>query len=505
MLVLGGVAALFIFEKNDAALFDTIVAGRTDIVEEVASTGRVKPTETIELSFESGGRIKSIAKSVGSNVSRGEVLLTLGNSELYAQKAQADARVAAAHSLLEELKQGVRPEELELKKVALQNAEEARSRSEAHVEDVLRDTYIKADDAVRNKADQLFSNPRTTDPVLTAVVQNNLFRNQIEQKRVNVEESLKRAEMAIHSSNSIVEKRAAVKKMLTDAEVLLDRIAFAINNEVSPNSAVSQMTIDMWRSDIAAARGSVSSAENSITGAEQNISSAEAALRLAKSDIVLAEAGTDKNRIRAQQANVEGAQAEVSGLLSQIEKSVVRAPISGVISKQERKVGESVSAFSPAVTIISAGEFEVETFVPEADISLVRVGLPVKITLDAYTSEDIFPAKVARIDPAETLIEGVATYKVVLVFNEKDERIRSGMTANSTIESDKRENVLALPLRAVITKEGKEFVRIAHGETYEEVPVTTGLRGSNGMVEITSGLKEGDEVVLFVKDESHSL
>lgn len=504
-IAIGVAAASFMFRKKDTALFETIVAARADIVAEVASTGRVQPTEIIELAFESGGRVKSVSKRVGSKVFPGEILLMLDASDLYAQKAQADASLRAAQAALAELTQGIRPEELEIKKVALENAERAFDHSLVQLLDAVRDAYMKADDAVRNRADELFSNPRTTDPVLTTIVQNNSLRGGIEQKRVQVEEALKRTESVINGTANPEEKSAEVKKMLVQVALFLDRLAFAINNDVTPNSAVSHVTIDTWRGDIAAARGSISGAQNNMTGAEQGMSAAVSVVHLAKSEIAYAEAGTDKNKIRAQEATIEGAEAQVSALIAKIEKTAVRTPIGGIISKQDVQVGEMISAFSPAVTIFSAAEFEIETFIPEADISFVRVGLPAHVTLDAYTSDDVFSAKVAKIDPAETLIEGVPTYKVTLVFLEKDERIRSGMTANITIESDKRESVLTVPMRAVVMKEGKEFVRVARDKTYEEVFVTTGLRGSNGMIEITGGIEEGDVIVTFVKDESDSL
>ena len=504
MAAVGLGISMLIFKKKGDMPFDTAVAGKTDIVLEVASTGRVQPTDTVEVAFEMGGRVKSVAKKVGNRVAPGETLLSLDNSELYAQKAQAQAQVKAAQALLSELKAGVRPEELQIKRTALENAERSLVRSQEQFADAMRDAYVKADDAVRNKADELFSNPRTNSPVFTSVVSNIGARGDIEQKRVMVEEALVSLADIVHGSDNAASK-AVSKKVLLQTGLFLDSVAFAINNDVSPNIAVSQGMIEGWRFDIASARAAVSAAVNNMTAAEQSMASAESAVRLAKSEIALAEAGTDEHKIRAQEANVESAEAQVDALAAQIEKTVVRSPISGVIAKQDVRVGESVSGFSPAVTIISDAQFEIETFVPEADIAFVRVGLPAEVTLDAYTPEDFFPAKVATIDPTETIIEGVATYKVTLLFVEKDERVRSGMTANITIESNKREDVLAVPLRAVISKDSKEYVRVVEGKTYREIAVTTGLHGSDGMVEIVRGITEGDMVVTFLKNESDQL
>ena len=132
---------------------------------------------------------------------------------------------------------------------------------------------------------------------------------------------------------------------------------------------------------------------------------------------------------------------------------------------------------------------------PEADIAKIKIGNTAEVTLDAYP-DVFFKATVTKIDPAETVIEGVATYKTTLQFSQNDSRIRSGMTANTDIEGEKREDVLVIPARAIKQKEGKKIVEILDGEVTRDVEIETGLRGSSGDIEVVSGLKEGDEIRL---------
>jgi multidrug efflux pump subunit AcrA (membrane-fusion protein) len=89
---------------------------------------------------------------------------------------------------------------------------------------------------------------------------------------------------------------------------------------------------------------------------------------------------------------------------------------------------------------------------------------------------------------------------VTLAFDKQDSRVRSGMTANIDILSARSDNVIAVPTRSVIRQsDGPTIVRIldATGKLVD-VPVTTGLRGSDGNTEITSGIHEGDNVVVFI-------
>ena len=137
---------------------------------------------------------------------------------------------------------------------------------------------------------------------------------------------------------------------------------------------------------------------------------------------------------------------------------------------------------------------------PETDIAKIEVGNKARLTLDAYGPDVVFRAQVITIDPAETIIEGVTTYKTTLEFDSEDERIRSSMTANLDILTDERQNVIAIPQRAVVTKNGEKLVRVVYDSVIEEIQVKTGLIGRNGLVEITDGLNEGDKVVTFVDE-----
>ena len=137
---------------------------------------------------------------------------------------------------------------------------------------------------------------------------------------------------------------------------------------------------------------------------------------------------------------------------------------------------------------------------PEADIAKVSVGNTSIVTLDAYGRDVVFEAKVVAIDPAETIVDGVATYKVTFQFIEDDERIKSGMTANIDITSDNRENVIAVPQRSIIRKNGDKFVRILDGNNVKEIKVETGLYGSDGNIEIIRGINEGDKVITFIEE-----
>ena len=75
------------------------------------------------------------------------------------------------------------------------------------------------------------------------------------------------------------------------------------------------------------------------------------------------------------------------------------------------------------------------------------------------------------------------------------------MTANINILTAYREDVVSVPQRAIITKNGDKIVRILEEEKIKEVKVKVGLRGSDGNTEIISGVNEGDKVIVFLKNQ----
>ena len=136
----------------------------------------------------------------------------------------------------------------------------------------------------------------------------------------------------------------------------------------------------------------------------------------------------------------------------------------------------------------------------EADIAKVQIGDPATTTLDAYGSDTFFPTKVIKIDPAETIIESVPTYKVTLAFaSTTDSRIKSGMTANLDILAGQANNVLSIPARSVYAIDTQKYVQLVtdpkNPKDTTQTAVETGMRGVDGYVQILSGLKEGDVVI----------
>lgn len=448
----------------------------------VSVTGKVKPAQDVNLSFEKGGRVVAVYRDVGDHVYAGEPLAAVSSADISAQLEGAKATVKVEQAKLDELKSGTRSEDIYVSQVDVDSA----------TSDVINDIkngYVNADDAIRNKVDQLMSNPKSTNPQLNFILSDSQLKSDIESGRLQMESMLiswNSSISKISTVGDVIPYSTEAKNNLKAVQLYLDKIALAVNG-LSASSALTQTTIDGYKSAIVLARTNTTTALSALTSASESLISS-------RSKLALKQAGSVPEKISAQEAALEVARANVSNFESQLAKTVIYSPISGIVTKQDSKIGEIASPSVALISVISDAQYEIEANVPEADISKINKGNKAEVTLDAYGSDVIFMATLSTINPAETIIDGVATYKTTLSFDKSDSRIKSGMTANTDIFGAKKENVLFVQGRAITTKDKIKTVKLIEGEETREVVVTTGLRGSNGDVEILSGLKEGDRI-----------
>lgn len=221
---------------------------------------------------------------------------------------------------------------------------------------------------------------------------------------------------------------------------------------------------------------------------------------VAEAQLSQLKAGTRAQDINLAQAQVSQAQASLELAKNQIDNNILKAPLDGTITKKNYEAGEQFSPAKPVFSLLGMNNFEIEVDVSEADITKVAINDQAEITLDAFGEDVKFAGLVNFIEPAETVIQDVIYYKVKINFDGKDKAVKSGMTANANITTARKDNVLIIPSRAIIEKNGSgKFARVLISEEVKEVPVTIGLRGDNGLVEVLSGLNAGDIAVTYIQ------
>lgn len=470
-------AAAYVATGKNGVIGTTLTVARATVMEQVSVTGTVTPAHTVDLGFAASGRIAGTYATVGQHVAAGTVLAETENGDLAAAVALKQAALAKAQAELASLLAGSTAAQVAVASTTLANATAALA-------DAVQSAYTTADDAVHNKVDQLFTNPRS-QPMLSFTITNALLATAVENDRATLEPVL--AAWAASLANGTSDIALAQKDLAQVSALLAD--ANAALNQAVPDQTTSAATLAGYATALAAARTNVNTAIAALTAAQS-------ALDAAEKNLSLVLAGPTPDAVAASRASVAAAAADEKSAEAALAKTRVLAPFDGVVTRMDAKVGEIVSPSASQISMQSDGLFEIDTYVPEVSISNIQVGDSATTTLDAYGPAVLFPAKVVAVDPAETVKDGVPTYKTTLSFLAADPRIRSGMTANVVIETGVLSDAIVIPSGAVGSRPAGSYVTIVANGATENRAVTTGATPSLGQVEITAGLESGDTILL---------
>jgi HlyD family secretion protein len=266
------------------------------------------------------------------------------------------------------------------------------------------------------------------------------------------------------------------------------------------------------------AAANVDEAASAYESAVADLHAAEAEVEVAREAVVAAAAGrsmADANLLYAQASEREQA-AELDQARIDLERTVISAPIDGVVIGREVDRGQTVAASLESPTLFTLArdlrEMEVEANVDEADIGRIRLGQRATFSVDAYPNRT-FAGVVIQIRKAPQLIQNVVTYTVVLSTQNPDLALLPGMTALVNVVVDEARDILNVPNAALRFQPPGDTIAAAAGEMAgagggavvwmpgdggAPVPVRVALGRSNESVtEIVEGsLRAGQHVIV---------
>ena len=188
--------------------------------------------------------------------------------------------------------------------------------------------------------------------------------------------------------------------------------------------------------------------------------------------------------------SLEAARARVALARKSAGDTEIRAPFAGIVSERLVSIGDYVTRGTRVATVVRVDPIRVELTVPEQSVSLVRVGQPVRLTVDAYPGQE-FSARVRFVSPSVRADQRALT--VEAIAPNADGRLKPGLFATASIEQPTPAPALLVPATALETVSGTNHIFVVKGDKVEDRVVTTGERVGTG-VEITSGLSRGDVV-----------
>ncbi|MDD7107478.1 MAG: efflux RND transporter periplasmic adaptor subunit [Prevotellaceae bacterium] len=296
----------------------------------------------------------------------------------------------------------------------------------------------------------------------------------------------------------------------TQVSGIIDKIYVDYNSEVKKGQVIAELDKTNLTSEY--------------TSALSNLSNAQSNLRYQKSNYERYKTLYDKGLVSANdfesarlsyqqaQATERVQQQNVSKARTNLGYATITAPIDGVVLSKAVEEGQTVAASFNTPTLFTIAQdltdMRVIADVDEADIGGVVQGQRVSFTVDAYP-DDVFEGSVTQVRQEATTESNVVTYEVVISAPNKDLKLKPGLTANVTIYTLEKNNVLAISSKAlrftpsdkllennqsIQDCKAKDKVWKKEGDVFKAYPIQTGI--TNGtLTEIVSGLKEGDRIL----------
>jgi len=203
---------------------------------------------------------------------------------------------------------------------------------------------------------------------------------------------------------------------------------------------------------------------------------------VAQKDVAKAQVESAASQVESSKAQVEQAKAALKMSETNLRYATIRSPINGIVISRNVDVGQTVAASLQAPTLFTIAkdltQMQVDTNVSEADIGRVAIGQEAIFTVDAYP-EKTFRGKVSEIRNAPITIQNVVTYDVVIQVDNKDLKLKPGMTANVSILIEHKEGILKIP-NAALRFRPEMAKKEEAGEKRKEASQSSGRQSKEG-------------------------
>jgi len=558
--LLFGLLLSYIFSPVQPEMI-TATVRRGDLVQKVEAVGTITSDRDVNMKFPLTGIVARVLVKEGDKVTVGQELAKLRNESYSADLAAASAQYRQAQANYQELAEGTRPEDLAIAEAEVANKRAALDAARADLlsaeeklrtsEDKLR--AIRAEAAVNlagylvtssSSCAQQISIAKTSLMTLDDVFSSSVIADMAKQYRTTswsiFRSNWTSAQTTLNAfgcsgfstyEGSLASLQQSTTVIMQVSNVLQE--AYALISDLPLTTAFDTTTRETHKSTLATERANTQAALSAINtamkslrdasadyatsitteentyaaakasrqAAESAIATYETALRTQEAQLALSKAGPRETQLTAARASMNSAGASVARAKAKLEDTIIRAPADGVITKVDFKEGEftgDADNISHSITMLGTSPFHVEMFLSEVDIPKVQLSQSGSIEFDAFPGVN-YALRVTSVEPGPTKIDGVSKYRVSLSFVHPHDEFKIGMTGDAEIVTGERKDVLLAPVRSILEKNGQgKIIRVLENGTMTEKPVTVGME-SDTDAEISSGLTEGETVVVLIK------
>ncbi|MDF5709136.1 MAG: efflux RND transporter periplasmic adaptor subunit [Nostoc sp. S4] len=418
----------------------TVAVAAQNVTLRITASGKVVPVQSVNISPKNPGVLSQLYVQQGDRIQKGQILARMDSASIEAQKSQYLANLAQSQAQLAEALAGSRPQEIAQAKARLAQAQAQLTQARTG-----------------NRPQEIAQAQAQVDAA---------------QAKVNyTAQQVKRYQYLY--------QQGAENKQLLDQAISEDKSAKASLEEAKKRFSLVQS-------------GSRS----------EEIAGRQAAVNEARAALVLLEDGTRSEEIAARQASVAAAEAQLKGVQVQLEDTIIRAPLSGIVTQKYADPGAfvtpttsastSASATSSSIVAVARG-LEILAQVPEADLGRIKPGQQVEIVADAYPDR-VFKGHVRLIAPEAVVEQGVTSFQVRVALDTGTDKLRSGLNVDLTFLGDRVNNALVLPTVSIVTEKGRTGVLVPDADNkpqFREVTVGAQIKDQTQVLE---GVKEGDRI-----------
>jgi HlyD family secretion protein len=416
----------------------------------LAASGFVEATEVI-VSSEVEGRIRAMHGDEGDEVAAGQVLVELDTDLLQARIAQAEAALRTAQANLAQVKAGARAQEIAAAEHAVQAAKAQQT--------IATDAVSAAEANLASATAGLATAQAALDQARSS--QAKLLKGATQFEIDQAKQAIDMAKDQLYGAQAQRDAVGAIKGdarqygegqyEAAQAEVLVAQVAVDQAQSryeqlragaTAQEKAIAQAQVQAAEAQVKQAEAQVQVVEAQAEQARGQVEAAQAAVAQAEDNLALLKAGATPEQIAIAEAQVAEAQAAVDGLKVQMDKTILRAPRSGLITSRTAHQGETAAPGEALLTVADLDTVTLRVYIPETEIGRVRVGQPVQVTVDSFPGR-VFDGQVVYIaSQAEFTPKNVQTQeeRVKLVFGVKvripnpDHALKPGVPADAVIE-----------------------------------------------------------------------
>lgn len=299
---------------------------------------------------------------------------------------------------------------------------------------------------------------------------------------------------------------------------MIKEIYVDFNSQVKQGQLLAQIDPSLFQAQVDKARGDLAAAKATYQQTKSLLAYDEVTYKryktlykknyVSKNDLDVEETNykADLAKLHSNSGTIAQAEATLRNNLVNLRYSRIISPVNGVVVSRAVDVGQTVAASFQTPTLFTVAQdltkMQIEVSVSEADIGKIKTGQDVDYTLDGYPNET-FKGKVTQVRISPTTVSNVVTYTVIVSVDNNDGKLKPGMTANTSIITSKKENVLCVDNAAM------RFTptEITQGKKFKEQGIWLLIKNKPTRITIKQGVTDSDFTEIISKDiqEGHDV